>query len=444
MSVAPARVAIVGGGILGLATAYRLASAGHRVDVYERSEDLGGLVGTFDFDGHQVDRFYHVVLPTDSRVRDLSAELGIGDDGFRFRHTRVGFFSGAGTCSMSSALELARFPVLRPADRVRLALMVARARRAGDQELLDRTELRGWLRELGGEGVYGSLWQPLLDSKFAGRYDDLPATYIHSRMRRMSGTRDRRGREVMGWMIGGYPRLIEALRRRVVALSGAVHPGTQVDRIAVEDGAVTGVVVGGELRPADVVISTLLPPAADRLLPDEVVAHTGPDRNRYLGVVCLVVRTDAPVSPYHTLSILDRSVPLTTVVETTHVVDPEAVGGSILYVARYVDPSDADLSRPAEDLERDYLAAATRVLPELGRRRVLGTSVQRSRVVEAVRTLDAIARPRRAPGVDGLILTSSADVYPAVVNSEAMLGLSDEVTARALAAAASGRARAAA
>ena len=82
-------VAIVGGGILGMTAAYRLSQAGVRVSVFERAGDLGGLVGTFDFDGTDVDRFYHVVLPSDHRVIGLANELGLGDT-FRFRPTRSG------------------------------------------------------------------------------------------------------------------------------------------------------------------------------------------------------------------------------------------------------------------------------------------------------------------------------------------------------------------
>ena len=38
-------VAIVGGGILGLTAAYRLAQAGTHVAVYERAPDMGGQTG---------------------------------------------------------------------------------------------------------------------------------------------------------------------------------------------------------------------------------------------------------------------------------------------------------------------------------------------------------------------------------------------------------------
>ena len=68
-----------------------------------------------------------------------------------------------------------------------------------------------WLERLCGKGVVEKMWKPLLDSKFDGVYDDLPATYIWSRTRRMGGTRDRSGQEVLGWMEGGYQKLIDSL-----------------------------------------------------------------------------------------------------------------------------------------------------------------------------------------------------------------------------------------
>jgi protoporphyrinogen oxidase len=121
----PPSVGIVGGGILGLTAAYRLASEGVEVSLFERSPDLGGLVGSFDFAGHPADRFYHVVLPTDDRVIGLATELGLGDD-FRFMPTGVGFYDDGRLFSMSSLKEFATFPLLAPHDRARLAAFVMR------------------------------------------------------------------------------------------------------------------------------------------------------------------------------------------------------------------------------------------------------------------------------------------------------------------------------
>ena len=49
------RVAIVGGGITGLATAALLARDGHRVTLFERRDELGGRAGSWSRDGFRFD-----------------------------------------------------------------------------------------------------------------------------------------------------------------------------------------------------------------------------------------------------------------------------------------------------------------------------------------------------------------------------------------------------
>jgi protoporphyrinogen oxidase len=223
----PPSVAIVGGGILGMTAAYRLAQKGVRVALYERSPDLGGLVGSFDFDGYPVDRFYHVVLPTDDRVRGLAEELGLGDR-FRFRPTKVGFYGDGRLFSMTSPKELLTFPLLRLRDRLRLGAFVARCQLTKTHDELDETPLLEWLRRRSGKNVLERMWAPLLDSKFDGHYDDLPATYIWARTRRMSKTRDKSGRSISSsarsprrWPAACWRRSSSRWRRPTTAATSA-------------------------------------------------------------------------------------------------------------------------------------------------------------------------------------------------------------------------------
>ncbi|MGI9111092.1 MAG: FAD-dependent oxidoreductase [Gaiellaceae bacterium] len=420
------RVGIVGGGILGMTAAFRLAQAGVAVSLYERAPDLGGLVGSFDFDGTHVDRFYHVVLPTDHRVVGLAEELGLGDR-WRYRPTKVGFYDTGRLFSMTSPKEFLTFPLLRPRDRARLALFVARCQLTKGHDRLDDTPLLDWLRRTSGSRVVEKLWKPLLDSKFDGRYDDLPATYIWARTRRMGATRDKGGREVMGWLDGGYQALIDELQRRIVALGGKVHPGATVEQIAGEGGAATGIVVGGRFEAFDHVLCTLAPPMARRLLAPQFALQAPPDHCRYLGVVCLLLRVSRSVSPYYHLNITDRRVPLTTVVETTHVVDPERVGGHLLYVSKYVDPGHPDQERGLDELERDYLGHARQIFPDLRSDEIVSSVVQRARVTEPVHLVGGAGRIPELHPAPGLSLASTAHVYPEIVSGQAVIGVADRV-----------------
>jgi protoporphyrinogen oxidase len=419
-------VGIVGAGILGLTVAHRLTQAGVRVTLYERSNDVGGLVGAFDFDGHRVDRFYHVVLPTDQRVRGLAEELGLGDR-FRFRPSGVGFYDDDRLFSMNSLLEFLRFPLLPMHDRLRLGAFVARCQTISDHSALDETPLLEWLRRLCGRRIVERMWRPLLDSKFDGNYDDLPASYLWARTRRMSSTRDKSGREIMGWLEGGYETLTTALAEAIVAGGGEIHTGVAVDQVVGSATGAAGIVVGGSFKPFDSTLVTLLPPLARRLLAPELATAVPEDHCRYLGVICVIVRTAQSVSPYYTLNITDRRVPLTTIVETTHVVDPEHVGGHLLYAAKYVDPSHPDLKRPEADVADDYLRHVRTIFPALTDADIKGVVVQRAPAVEPVHVLGGASRlPSKFP-VPGLALVSTAHVYPEVVNGQAVIGVADEV-----------------
>lgn len=411
-----------------MTAALRLAQAGAKPVLYERSSDLGGLVGSFDFEGRRVDRFYHVILPTDDRVIGLATELGL-DERFRFRPTGVGFYDDGRLFSMSSLREFLTFPLLPFHDRLRLGAFVARCQLTTSYEELDDVPLEQWLLRRCGRRMVERLWRPLLDSKFDGRFDDLPATYLWARTRRMSKTRDSAGHEVMGWLDGGYQTLVDALEQRIRELGGEIQAGIAVQRVTSGPGGTSGIVVDGKLRTFDHVLCTLAPPQARRLLDEQLANAAGADHCRYLGVVCLLLRARRSVSPYYTLNITDRRVPLTTVVETTHVVDPAQAGGTLVYATRYVDPSHADFEASPAEIESRYLAYTRTIFPDLRDDEILATRVQRARIVEPVHLLGGARRLPDMFPAPGLALASTAHVYPEIVNGQAVIGVADRVAA---------------
>ena len=222
-----AGVGIVGGGLLGLATGYRLARRGVPVTVYEASARVGGLAGTTRIGGVEVDRYYHALTTEDERMIALAEELGLSDE-IRWRPLGVGFFHDGRLASMSTPREALTFPGLTLRDKARMAGFVARCSRTKDHAPLDEEPLDQWVRRTAGDRLWQKLFKPLLDSKFDGEHADLPATYLWSRTRRTAGTRDRSGREVMGWIRGGHQRLADRLAEEIRTFGGEVmrlHPG---------------------------------------------------------------------------------------------------------------------------------------------------------------------------------------------------------------------------
>lgn len=430
MTRAPS-VGIVGGGILGTVLALRLAQAGLRATLLERGSTLGGLAGAFDFDGHRIDRFYHVVVPSDERMLSLADELGLGSE-VRFSPVGVGFFVDGQMHPFNGVGDFLRFSPLSPAGRARLAWFVAQCQLRKDFDGLEDVPLEPWLTRHCGREVVQRLWRPLLDSRFDGEWAELPATYLWARTNRMRSARTTRGGgETMGHVVGGHERLVEAVGERARELGVDVRLGAGVEGLVLGDGghSVRGVRVDGVDEPFDLTIATLQPPALARLLPPELAHLLGAYPRRYLGVVCLILKLRRSLLPYYSVNICEPT-PITTVVETSHVVGTEHTDGlRLAYLPTYCEAGSAAFTADDDVVYRRSTEMLARLAPGFRLEDVVAWTVQRAPLVEPVHALGH--HPRTAPlwpGPDGLALASASQVYPRLLNGESVVRLAEEVS----------------
>lgn len=434
MSPAAPRVAVVGGGVLGTVLSLRLAQAGADVTLLERGETLGGLAGAMDFDGHRVDRFYHVVVPSDERMLALADELGLSDQ-VRFSPVGVGFWADGQMYPFNGLADFAKFPPLSPWGRARLAWFVLQCQLRRRYEGLEDVPLERWLRRHCGAKVVERIWRPLLDSRFDGRHDELPATYLWARTNRMRSARTRQGSgETMGHLIGGHERLIEAAGERARELGVDVRLGAGVEGLVLDDaGAIRGVRVDGEDEPYDLTIATLQPPALRRLLPSPLQDLLDAYPKRYLGVVCLVLKVRHSLLPYYSVNITEET-PITTVVETSHVVGTEHTDGHrLVYLPKYCEASAPEFREDDQSVYDRFTAMLARLSPAFDHDDVVAWTVQRAPLVEPVHARGT--RPRVAPvwpGVEGLALASASQVYPRLLNGDSVIRMAEETAAEAV------------
>ena len=83
--------AVIGAGPMGLACAYELAKAGHRVSIFEADDRIGGMSAFFDFDGLAIERYYHFICKPDKPLFEVLEEFGLMDR-LRWRQTEMGFY----------------------------------------------------------------------------------------------------------------------------------------------------------------------------------------------------------------------------------------------------------------------------------------------------------------------------------------------------------------
>lgn len=423
------RVGVIGAGILGTVLSLRIAEAGARVTLLERAPTPGGLAGSMEFNGHRVDRFYHVIVPSDERMIALAGELGLRD-ALRFSSVGVGFFADGQMHPLNGIVDFMRFPPLSPMARARLAWFVGQCQLRKGYAALEHIELERWLRRHCGREVVERIWRPLLDSRFDGRHEELPATYIWARTKRMRSARERgAGGETMGCLIGGHERLVEATAQRARELEVDVRLSAGVEGLlSAPDGSIRGVRVDGADELFDLTIATLQPPALRRLLPVDLHRLLDAYPSRYLGVVCLVLKLRRSLLPYYSVNICDPT-PITTVVETSHVVGTEHTGGlRLAYLPKYCEAGAPEFSESDDSIYRRFTAMLGRLTPAFRHEDVVDWTVQRAPLVEPVHALGH--EPRVAPvwpGVDGLALASASQVYPRLLNGESIIELAERV-----------------
>ena len=422
--------AVVGGGLLGLTMARRLSQAGHSVTLYEAAPTLGGLAAPWSLDGVVWDRHYHVILRSDSHTRALLAELGLEDE-IRWVATRTGFYGDGRWAPLGNAIDYLKLPVLSLVDKVRLAATILAVGRIRDWRRLERTPLEGWLVRMSGRRAFERLWRPLLRAKLGESWRESSAAFLWATIRRLHGARGNGvGREQLGWVPGGYARILEHFERKLLDTGVTLRVGEPVESIEAIDGTSGGVVIRtaeGE-EPFERAVVTLTPSRAAGLctsLSDDARARMR--GVRYQGIVCASLLLESPLTGYY-LTYLTDALPFTSVIEMSALVDPAQFGGrTLVYLPRYEASDGPFFDLPDHEVEKVFLDGLERILPDFRRADVACFRVSRVREVFPVPTLRySETVPPRETSVPGLHLVSSAHIVNGTLNVNETVQLAEQ------------------
>jgi phytoene desaturase len=326
------RVAVIGGGISGLATAALLARDGHEVTLYEARTELGGRAGSWERDGFRFDTgpswylmpevfdHFYKLLGTSA---DEQLDLVTLDPGYRV------FFEGETApldIRQSREANLQLFERVEPGSRPRMERYLASARETyelakkyflyttfADLRPLMKGEVLSRLPKL-----LRLLLQPL--DTFAGRAVadkrlqqilGYPAVFLGSSpyaapsMYHLMSHLDLE--DGVLYPMGGFERVIHSIAELAKAQGVTIVTDAPVDRIVVEGGRAVGVEVRGERHDADVVVSaadlhhteTRLLEASQRTYPAAYWEKSTPGPSALL--LYLGVEGEVPELEHHTL-----------------------------------------------------------------------------------------------------------------------------------------------
>lgn len=170
------RIAIAGGGISGLATAYALKKMGYEVTVFEAESRAGGPIHTVERSGYRLETGPHTLLVRHKLVLDLLGDLGLRDvtvEADDSADTRYIARHGRPIALPTSPLEAVTTPLLSGLGRLRVLAEPFVPSAVGD---VDETLAHFVTRRLGRE-VLEYLVDPFVGGVWAGNPDQLSARH---------------------------------------------------------------------------------------------------------------------------------------------------------------------------------------------------------------------------------------------------------------------------
>jgi hydroxysqualene dehydroxylase len=379
-------VAVVGGGLAGLAAALECADAGAEVTLFENRPRLGGATWSFRRHGAWFDNGQHVFLRCCTEYRRFLDRLGVSSHVHLQSRLDVPVISPAGRTArlrrsrrlpapLHLGAALARYRHLSLPDRARL-LPAALALRAVDPDApaSDAVTFGQWLAARGqSPAAVERLWDliilPTVNLPAAEASLAMAAKVFRTGLLEESGAAD------IGWSRLPLGRLHgEAGRRALEAAGGRVRLGTAVAAIEPGPSGVRVVTADGNGAEYDGAVVAVPHDRIGPLLPPGTVPAQA--RLTQLGtspIVNVHIVYDRRVTDHALMAAVDS--PVQWVFDHT---EPAGLGqGQALTVS--LSAADAHLGRPAAALAASIVAELARLLPGTASARVEHTVVTRER-----------------------------------------------------------------
>jgi protoporphyrinogen oxidase len=423
--------AVVGGGMLGMFLALRLAQQGKKVTLYEAAPELGGLTAAWQLGDLTWDKFYHVILLSDFKVRNLLEELGLTEE-IRWSPTKTGFFTDGRLHSMSGALEFLLFRPLNLYQKFRLGGTIFYGSKIKNWRRMESLLVEDWLRRWSGKSTFEKIWLPLLRAKLGDAYRRVSAGFIAAYIARMYQAR-KAGlkQDLFGYVGGGYARILQRMEEQLRKRGVTIRTGAPLKQVSVEgaDQPVQLELASGETIPHSEVILTVPAPVLSRVCPqlnrDEQQRADGVE---YLGVICASLLLKRKLTDFYVTNITDTSIPLTGIIEMTNVVKPEELGGrALVYLPRYLPSEDSEFNLSDAELSARFIAALRRVHPDLKDEEIERIQIARARYVMALPTLEFSQRlPPMQTSLPGVYFISSAQIVKGTLNVNETIEIAEE------------------
>lgn len=409
------KCAVIGAGPMGLMTALRLAQSGAQVTIFEADDRIGGMSASFDFEGLQVERYYHFICKSDYPLFDLLKELNLEKE-LRWTDTSMSFFYNGKLFPWGTPQALLTFPGLPLLTKIRYALQVMVTKSVKDWSKLDKKFAHVWLKKWIGEKGFSVLWEPLFRYKFYEHETSLSAAWIATRIKRVALSRKNIFQEQLGYLSGGSERLLAAMMREIEALGGSVKLRSPVQAIVSNGSQISGVRTKDGLEHFDAVVSTIPLPYLTKMapqLPEPEMKKISAIKN--VAVACVLLRLRRPFTKSFWTNINSPQIEIPGLIEYTNL-NPIMQNGEpvhLLYAPFYMPKTHPKYGRESQDFIHETIDALKRIRPEFSADDIISGKTHKYEFSQTVCTPEFYSKlPPMKSQIQGLFYADTSYYYP--------------------------------
>lgn len=406
-------IIIIGGGIIGLASAYIAARAGHRVSIVEGSAQFGGLLNTFTVGGTPLEHYYHHFFTQDSELIWLLRELGIEQD-LEFHETSMSVFHDKHLYAFNSASDLLRFKPIHFWDKIRFGLSSIYLWKIADWRKNEDVSALDWLSKWSGTTTVNTLWKPLLNLKFGPYADQVPLSWMIGRLRQRMNSRTK-GVEKLGYLRGSLQKLLDRLLTELRNMDVELIPNARVTSLNISNKQLLSLNTEKGVIAGDEFISTIPTPyLAPMLRQDAPKLADSLEAIEYFGVICTVLELDRPLGDTYWINITDEKLPFGGLIEHTQLVSSNNYNNRhIVYLSRYFAKEEDIADMDEASILALMIPAVKQVYPAFDESWVQESSVFKTLTAATVCDLNFSQRvPDCKTLVRNLHLANMSHVYP--------------------------------
>ncbi|MBF0208785.1 MAG: NAD(P)/FAD-dependent oxidoreductase [Oligoflexia bacterium] len=328
------KIAIIGAGLTGLVAGYRLSQKGHKVTIFEKSADIGGLMGGFKIGKTSLEKAYHHIFSTDSYIIDLAKELGVYDK-LTWHEEKTALYFDKEMYAFMGAMDLLKFKPLDFVSKVRLGLVKIWLQMDNNWQKYENVLAYEWMEKWCGQRAYQVIWKPLLKGKFHDKYKEVSMAWLWARIH----TRGNSAK--LGYFEGGFRIIADELASRIKDKRGTIKVNSEVDFKKIEKDF-------------------------DKIL------YTGASKGvEYLGAICVVFSSKQSLSKYYWHNINDVKSPFLAFIQHTNLINKKSYGGRhVYYLGTYIPNEGGLMAKTDLEIKKLFFDYLKTVFPKFDKKQI--------------------------------------------------------------------------